>query len=160
MRCALVSLLVLGSSFAGAQRSYPQVTIPNTEVRSLRSHVTGRSYDLYVYLPSRYDPTAARKYPALYLLDAQWDFKLLTSIQGGLLYDRVVPDMIVVGITCSGPNANFDSLRAVDYTPKASPSNPSFGEGAKFLAFLETELLPFVEAQYAGDPARRALMGS
>jgi len=160
MRCALVALLVLGSSLAGAQRPYPQVTIPNTEVRSLRSHVTARSYDLYVYLPSRYDPTAARKYPVLYLLDAQWDFKLLTSIQGGLLYDRFVPDVIVVGITYSGPNANYDSLRSVDYTPRASSSNPGSGQGAKFLTFLETELIPFVEAQYSGDPARRALMGS
>ena len=138
--------------------AFPPVTIPNTEVRSLRSTTTGRSYDLYVYLPSRFVPGA--KHPVLYLLDGQWDFKLLASIQGGLLYDKFVPDVMVVGITYSGPNANYDSLRAVDYTPKASPSNPESGQAAKFLTFLETELIPFIEANYPADPTRRALMGA
>lgn len=139
-------------------RDFPAVTIPGTEVRSLRSQVTSRAYDLYVYVPSK--RTAGTRYPVLYLLDGQWDFKLLTSIQGGLLYDKFVPDVIIVGITYSGPNANYDSLRAVDYTPKASPSNPGSGQGAKFLSFLETELIPFVESNYPADPARRALMGA
>jgi predicted alpha/beta superfamily hydrolase len=139
-------------------RDFPAVTIPGTEVRSLRSQVTSRAYDLYVYVPSKW--TAGTRYPVLYLLDGQWDFKLLTSIQGGLLYDKFVPDVIIVGITYSGPNANYDSLRAVDYTPKASPSNPGSGQGAKFLSFLETELIPFVESNYPADPARRALMGA
>lgn len=141
-----------------AKPTVSQVTIPNTEVRSLQSKVTGRSYDLYVYLPSRV--ATGTKYPVLYLLDGQWDFKLLTSIQGGLLYDKFVPDVIIVGITYSGPNANYDSLRAVDYTPKASPGNPGSGQGAKFLSFLETELIPFVEANYPADPSHRALMGA
>ena len=135
------------------ERPFAPVTIPNTEVRSLRSKVTGRAYDIYVYRPTRVQP--GKRYPVLYLLDAQWDFKLLASIQGGLFYDRFVPDVIVVGITYSGPNANYDSLRAVDYTPRGSPSNPGSGQGAKFLTFLETELIPFVESDYSGDPARR-----
>ena len=142
-----------------ARPSYPPVTIPNTEVRSLHSKVTGRNYDLYVYLPPRVEIGSSKRNPVLYLLDAQWDFKLLASIQGGLFYDKFVPDVIIVGVTYSGPNANYDSLRAVDYTPKAGP-NPGSGQGAKFLSFLETELIPFVEASYPADPTRRALMGS
>jgi predicted alpha/beta superfamily hydrolase len=140
--------------------AFPAVSIPNTEVRALHSKVTGRDYELYVYLtpnPSR-DPAA--KHPVLYLLDGQWDFKLLASIQGGLLYDKFVPDVIVVGITYPGATANYDSLRAVDYTPLASSSNPGSGDGARFLAFLKAELIPFVEKNYATDPSRRALMGS
>ena len=140
--------------------AFPAVSIPNTEVRALHSKVTGRDYELYVYLapsPSR-DPAA--KHPVLYLLDGQWDFKLLASIEGGLLYDKFVPDVIVVGITYPGATANYDSLRAVDYTPLASSSNPGSGDGAKFLAFLKTELIPFVEKNYSADPSRRALMGS
>lgn len=129
-------------------------------MRTLHSAATGRDYALYVYLPSRRDPDPARRYPVLYLLDAQWDFKLLTSIQGGLLYDRYVPDVIIVGITNPGANARHDSLRAVDYTPRAEPRNPGSGGGARFLQFLRTELIPFVEAEYPADPARRGLMGS
>ena len=39
-----------------------------------------------------------RRYPVLYVLDGQWDFKLMLSVQGGLAYDGFVPDMIIVGI--------------------------------------------------------------
>lgn len=143
-----------------APTTFPAVTIPNTEVRSLHSAVTGRDYALYVYLPASPSRDPAAKHPVLYLLDGQWDFKLLASIQGGLLYDKYVPDVIVIGITYPGAKANYDSLRAVDYTPVASPSNPGSGDGAKFLSFLKTELIPFVEKNYAADPTRRALMGS
>jgi uncharacterized protein len=141
-------------------RAFPAVTIPNTEVRSIHSAVTGRDYELYVYLPASPARDAAVKHPALYLLDGQWDFKLLASIQGGLLYDKYVPDVIIVGITYPGAKANYDSLRAVDYTPVASPSNPGSGDGARFLSFLKTELIPFIEKNYSADPTRRALMGS
>jgi predicted alpha/beta superfamily hydrolase len=151
--------MLVSQSADGQAGAYPQVTIPNTEVRTLHSAITGRDYDLYVYLPAR-DRAPGHRHPVLYLLDAQWDFKLLTSIQGGLLYDRFVPDVMVVGITYHGANANYDSLRAVDYTPVASRSNPGSGQGAKFLDFLERELIPFVEASYPADPARRGLMGS
>jgi gluconolactonase len=142
-----------------AQTHLP-VTIPETEIRTITSRETGHRYDLYVYKPARITRDGARKYPVLYLLDGQWDFKLLASIQGGLFYDRYVPDVIIVGITYSGPRANYDSLRAVDYTPVASPANPNSGGGTRFLAFLERELIPFVESEYPADPARRGLMGN
>jgi len=143
-----------------AQNTFPSVSIPNTEVRRLHSAATSRDYEIYVYLPASPSRSADAKHPVLYLLDAQWDFKLLASIQGGLLYDKYVPDVIIIGITYPGARANYDSLRAVDYTPVASPSNRGSGDGAKFLAFLKTELIPFVEKNYSADPSRRALMGS
>lgn len=136
----------------------PPVTIAGTELRTIHSAITGRDYDLYVYPPPRPEP--GRRYPVLYLLDAQWDFKLLTAIEGGLLYDRYVPDVIIVGITYHGANANYDSLRAIDYTPNASPANPGSGGGARFLGFIERELIPFVESRYPIDPSRRGLMGA
>jgi predicted alpha/beta superfamily hydrolase len=139
---------------------YPEVTIPNTEVRRMHSRSTGTDYDLYIYLPRPESRGADKKYPVLYLLDGQWDFKLLTSIQGGLVYDKWTPDVVIVGITYTGPHANYDSLRAVDYTPRTDASTPWSGGGDKFLAFLKTELIPFMEANYQGDPEHRLLMGS
>ena len=164
MRTRHAALLGLGVTLAagraGAQAGgkYPAVTIPNTEVRSLRSTITGRDYDLYLYLPANMTP--GTKYPVLYLLDGQWDFKLLASIQGGLLYDKWVPDVIVVGITYAGARANYDSLRAIDYTPLPGPNNPGSGGGARFLAALKTEIIPFIETSYPADPTKRALMGA
>src|SRR5689334_23293138 len=94
----------------------PRVSLPDTEVRQLKSPATGRSYDIYVLLPTDYAKTD-RKYPVLYVLDGQWDFKLLDSIYGGLLFDQFVPEMIIVGITYSGEDPDYGALRAMDYTP-------------------------------------------
>lgn len=141
---------------------YPAVTIAGTEVRSLHSAQTGRDYEIDVYLPSNYGQNTAQRYPVLYLLDAQWDFKLLASIQGGLLYDRFNPEIIVVGITWPGINVDYNALRALDLTPTSVAATPGSGGAPRFLAFLTQELIPFIEANYRADPdpAKRGLMGN
>lgn len=141
-------------------QTFPRVTIPQSEVRSLESSATGRSYDLYVRLPEEYEQDQGMNYPVLYLLDGQWDFKLLDSIYGGLYYDNFVPAMIIVGITYSGENPDYGALRALDYTPVRDPFFPGSGEGAKFLAFFKEELIPGIESEYRADSSRRMLMGS
>lgn len=126
----------------------------------MKSTSTGRDYDLYIHVPASYDQDKTKKYPVLYILDGQWDFKLMDSVLGGLIYDKFVPDMIMVGITYSGENVNYDSLRAMDYTPTAVQDAKGSGDGSKFLKFLKTELIPFVEANYRADPSHRVLQGS
>jgi predicted alpha/beta superfamily hydrolase len=137
--------------------AFPQVTLPGTEVRVLKSSSTGRDYDIYVRIPEGYGEST-KKYPVLYLLDGQWDFKMLDSIYGGLFYDNFVPEMLIVGITYSGINPDYNALRAMDYTPKGDI--PGSGDAPKFLAFFKQELIPFVEANYRTNPAQRYLMGS
>jgi predicted alpha/beta superfamily hydrolase len=136
------------------------VTLPGSEVRALKATATGRSYDIYIRLPSEYTTNTTERYPVLYVLDGQWDFKLLDSIQGGLYYDGFTPEMIIVGITYSGANPDYNALRAMDYTPVADSSLPGSGDAAKFLTFLKDELIPLIETNYRADASRRVLMGS
>ena len=140
--------------------SFTRVTIPNTEIRQLKSSATGRSYDLYVRFPDEYAQDGAKKYPVLYVLDGQWDFKLLDSIYGGLYYDGFIPEMLIVGITYSGDNPDYGALRAMDYTPVRDAFFPGSGDGPKFLAFFKEELIPFVESEYRAESSDRMLMGS
>lgn len=135
------------------------VSIPDSQLRHLKSSATGRNYDIYVLLPSNYAQNQ-KKYPVLYLLDGQWDFKLLDAIYGGLFYDEFVPEMIIVGITYSGKDADYGALRAMDYTPVHDPFLFGSGDAPKFLAFLKEQLLPFVESEYRVDSSQRVLMGS
>ena len=135
------------------------MTIAGSEVRSLKSTNTGREYDIYMHLPSDYGKDTGKKYPVVYILDGQWDFKLMDSVLGGLVYDKFVPQMILVGITYSGENPDYDSLRAMDYTPVAGPPKGS-GDAPKFYAFMKNELMPFIEKSYRCDEKQRVLMGS
>ncbi|MBN2116935.1 MAG: alpha/beta hydrolase [Anaerolineales bacterium] len=161
----LLPFLALGACAQPAPESTPvpasstpaRVSLPDTEVRQLKSSETGRNYDIYIRLPAEY--TQTKKYPVLYLLDGHWDFKLLDSIYGGLYYDGFVPEMIIVGITYSGDNPDYNSLRAMDYTPFHESFVPGSGDAPKFLAFLKKELFPLIESSYRVDTSRRVLMG-
>lgn len=162
--CLSLLLIVSASAQQSAQAqdapTFPRVAIPGSLMRTLKSAHTGRDYDLYIQLPDGNAQNKEKKYPVLYVLDGQWDFKLLDSVYGGLHYDKFVPEMIIVGITYSGPNPNYDVLRARDYTPAPESRRPGTGDAPKFLSFLKTELLPFIETNYRGDASRRVLMGS
>ena len=139
-------------------QKFPSVEIKGSEIRTLKSKDTGRDYDLYIQPTG--DLKSGKKYPVLFVLDGQWDFKLLDSVYGGLHYDKFAPDMIIVGITYSGENPNFDELRAMDYTPTPETRHKGSGDAAKFLKFLKSDVIPFVEKNYNADPSKRILMGS
>src|SRR4029450_457914 len=80
-----LSLLVLSVCFAAQVCSASSVTLPGSELRMMKSPSTGRDYDLYIHKPADFDKSTDKKYPVLYLLDGQWDFKLLDSGIGGLV---------------------------------------------------------------------------
>ena len=160
-RIVWVVLLLSTGAAVGAPKPpvYPPVTIANSELRTLDSQSTGRKYDLYIRKPADYDKSPDKKYPVLYLLDGQWHFKLVDPIVGGLVYDRWIPDIIVVAITYSGTKPDYEALRAMDYTPTPVPTSKGSGDAPKFLKFLETEVIPFAESNYRIDPTRRVLGG-
>lgn len=161
--CRIAAALLLAPAIGLAQgeaAAPPSVTIAGSELRSLKSRSTGRDYDLYVLLPGGYAQNSTKRYPVVYVLDGQWNFKLMASVSDGLVYDKFVPEMIVVGITYSGAKANYDSLRVLDLTTVAVSATPGSGGAPKFLAFLEQEVLPFVDSIYRADPSQRVLIGS
>ena len=140
--------------------TFPRVSIADSEVRQLESSATGRSYDIYIHFPAEYEQNLEKKYPVLYVLDGQWDFKLIAAICGSLVFDEFIPETIIAGITYTGDNPDYSALRAIDYTPATDREFPGSGEGPKFLAFLKEELLPFIESNYRADTSQSVLMGS
>jgi predicted alpha/beta superfamily hydrolase len=159
-------IILLVAAMFGQQPSearleaFPKVTVPGSHVRTIKSTSTGRDYELYIHLPSNYEQDKNTKYPALYILDGQWDFKLMDSVLGGLVYDKFVPQMILVGVTYSGDNPNYDGLRVMDDSPVADEHVRGSGDAPRFLKFFKTELVPFVETNYRADPSHRVLQGS
>lgn len=144
--------------------SYAPQTVPRTQLRPLPHSANGRDYLLYVSLPASYGKSPEKKYPVLYLCDGYWDFNLVTSFLGNLLYDQVIPEFIVVGIGYQGEQPDFDALRTYDYTPVPEPTRDPEGKrtghAPEFLHVVQTEIIPFVEKEYRADPSYRALGGS
>ncbi|MGZ4019590.1 MAG: alpha/beta hydrolase, partial [Flavisolibacter sp.] len=139
--------------------SAQEVTIPGTATKEIvSSMVKGQQYVLHIMLPGGY-ATSTKIYPVVYLMDSQWDFPLVTALYGEQYYDGFIPQMIIVGVTWGGKNPNPDSLRARDYTPTNVKGTPQSGGADKFLAFMQKELFPFIEANYRADKNDRTLVG-
>lgn len=149
------------SKAAAAPRKF---VISRSEIIEMTSEETGRHYEISVAVPESYAKEPDRRYPVVYLLDAQWDFPLLHTMAGGLRYDKAIPDLFIVGITYGGENPDFNKHRIEDYTPtrskEPSTSEPRGGDGPKFLSFLEHKVLPAIEGKYRIDSSQRVLTGS
>jgi len=156
----LIVLLFLSNiALAGEFRQY---VIGNSEIRELHSELTGKDYELLIGLPRGYKQKPEKVYPVIYLLDGQWHFPLVNSMYGNLQFDKVAPEYILVGITYGGENPDYITLRGDDYMPSVNAKlDPTVGGNAeKFLNFLESKIIPFVEKEYRVDPAKRVLSGS
>ncbi len=137
----------------GQQRSNPLIVGRHD---SIYSEILNEERKLWVYLPYRdNDSIAARKkYPVIYLLDGEWNFKLVRGMLGYRSARGMLPKMILVGIL----NVN----RWRDFTPTATnlyPEDGISGGGEAFISFLENELIPFIDKKYPTGPYR-TLIGS
>jgi predicted alpha/beta superfamily hydrolase len=134
-----------------------QFVLDNTEIISIHSKNTGRDHELVIVYPASYAANPEKTYPVLYYLDAYWDTPLLSSIYGGLSYDRDIPEFIMVGFSYPA-TANYGKERRVDYTFTAAEKGT--GKGQMFLDFIQKEVVPLIETKYRGDKKDRILAGS
>ncbi len=115
-------------------------------VDEIQSAALSEKRILNIYLPEGYSKGDTTKYPVVYLLDgsADEDFIHITGLfqfNNFSWIDRV-PKSIIVGIT------NVDRKKDFTYPTKIEAdkkSYPTAGHSAKFIAFLENELQPFIE---------------
>ncbi|WP_353482857.1 alpha/beta hydrolase-fold protein [Haliscomenobacter sp.] len=124
------------------------------KIDSVQSTILGENRKIWVHVP---DGGANQKYPVVYVLDGDGHFssvvgmiQQLSTING----NTMCPKMIVVGI----PNTD----RTRDLTPTHIDADPAMmmdsafsktsGGGEKFIAFIEKELMPYIEAKYPTAP--------
>jgi uncharacterized protein len=118
---------------------------------------------IWIYLPKSEDDSELNKqhYPVVYLLDADEHYAAFREIilQVNADGSSVFPDMVVIGI----PNTN----RSRDLTPthsvldskgKKTRSFKPSGGGDNFIAFIQDELIPYVESKYPVS-SHRTLIG-
>ena len=157
---------------------YPEVTIPNTELRTIRSHIVDQEFNIYVQLPSTYFTDSTTIYPTLYVTDANRAFPLVANISTVLTYPNgKLPEIVVVGIGYPIEDmSEWAAWRTRDLTPThdtntdnhwntllAKLSHRTFdvrsGGASKFLDFIIHELIPFIESHYHVSRSDRGLAG-
>lgn len=161
MKSPLVLLAAcLAAVSALAAPAHPPHVIGNSELRVLSPNAAGRHYQLSVGLPASYRSQPERRYPVVYVTDGYWDFQKLDAIRGSLVFDKVVPEFIIVGLGYAGENLNYGNLRSWELSPVQRGDDTATGHAAEFLQTIESEIIPFIEREYRADPGHRVLAGA
>jgi predicted alpha/beta superfamily hydrolase len=137
--------------------------LKGTQVWTVPDPVSGRDYEVFVSLPASYETSPDRRYPVLYVTDADYAFPILRQIARRVnLEGPVIEEFILVGLSYSRGDSPKVS-RNRDYTPTPngprSASSTVHGGGPAYQTYLKTQALPFIEARFRADPARRVLLG-
>jgi predicted alpha/beta superfamily hydrolase len=157
---------------------FPPATVPDSEVRTLFSKILNQEMNIFIKLPVLYRRNSDKKYPCWYVTDANRAFPMIANI--GNIFE--VPDpgkgeMIIVGIGYKIRDmADWAAFRTRDLTPTNDPEVDGYfnkllnqttgrqfdirsGGADKLLAFITTELIPFVESNYRVSLTDRYLGG-
>ena len=138
--------------------------LKDTQVWDVPDPVSGRRYQVFVSLPASYEQSPERRYPVLYVTDADYGFPLIRSISRRINLDRpAVEEFILVGLSYATGETGAGSRRR-DYTPtpngpESAPAGAVHGQSAIYRQYLREQALPFVERRFRADPARRVFMG-
>lgn len=142
------------------------VSLPNTEVVSLKSQRNGVEYKLYISYPSDLK-TSKTEYPLIVSLDADYSFAIIRNIVQHLADRHDTPPIIIVSIAYAGETTqhSYRMNRSRDYTPVFDADDgygadfqKQSGGAPAFLDFIRHELLPFMEKEYRAS-GRQALVG-
>ncbi|KOP66760.1 esterase [Bacillus sp. FJAT-18019] len=142
--------------------------VPGTLTWSMQSKETGRKYRIFIAEPMGPPPEGG--YPVLYSLDANATFGTLAeAIRLQSRTPRGIPSALIVGIGFESDSPivsderfyNFTEFAADDELP-VRPNGmkwPETGGIEAFLTFIEFQLKPAVEKQYAVNRSKQALFG-
>lgn len=113
------------------------------EAIQFTSAILGEDREVLIAVPEGYADSDA-SYPVLYVLDGRQNLPHVLGSADVLTRTGGMPPTIIIGIT----GANRDR----DYSTSTVDSIPTSGGGAKFLSFIEEELIPFVDQNYRTVP--------
>jgi len=113
----------------------------------LHSEILGENREIMIHVPREFQPDLDTVYyPVMYVFDAGTAFLPVVALMTQLstsMADEICPQMIVVGI--NHPDRNTDLGLELDTNQKISAGSL---EADKFTAFIEKELMPYIDSHY------------
>ncbi|RYE15899.1 MAG: alpha/beta hydrolase, partial [Sphingobacteriaceae bacterium] len=130
---------------------------PPSNVLTIHSKVLNENRKIYIHCPQPDSANLDKRFPVLYVMDADNHFELLAHYADYLSRPDVLamPKVIVVGISNTDRRRDLTPTESIiDYLGKPDSSNrlkPS-GGNENFLQFISTELMPTIEKKYKTEP--------
>ncbi|GGO73281.1 alpha/beta hydrolase [Bowmanella pacifica] len=148
----LILLIAVGIGFKRYIQDYTSDFIDVT----LYSNVLDEERKLFIRLPNNYDST--KRYPLVIKTDGNFNLARWDELLSEFSAQQKAQDSIVVAV----PNLVWSDSRNRDLVPpyarrevniEARPAELNspelFGQADRFLRFIETELIPYIEQHYA-----------
>ena len=159
-RLFLISLVISFTALASAQTNKASQPTKSKafvlgEIQELPSKQLNEKRVLNIYLPEGYSQNDTTRYPVIYLLDgsADEDFIHIAGLVQFNSFEWInqVPKSIVVGIANTDRKRDFTFPTNIEEHLKKWPTT---GHSDAFMAFIETELQPFIDKTYKTTNAR------
>jgi enterochelin esterase-like enzyme len=142
-----------------AQDPCKSTVVGDLRIEHLQSKIFGRIITVRIWLPPNYNDATqvTRKFATLYMLDGQNAFDQCTAFKNeqelridetvtGLIADRVIEPMIVVGIdSAHGEGRDYEYEAWKDPLTDGNQREPA---GKQLPAFFGNELMPFISNRY------------
>jgi predicted alpha/beta superfamily hydrolase len=111
---------------------------------TIPSKILGQQRKVWIHIPTSNGGNKIKDrghYPVIYLLDGSENFNTVVSITEHMAESSLCPPMIVVGIVHSN--------RLTELTTGTDKELPGVvGSGEKFMAYVEKELIPYIDVTY------------
>ncbi|MET4577442.1 alpha/beta hydrolase [Ottowia thiooxydans] len=138
--------------------------IAGSEVWDVPDPISKRGYQIFVALPPSYAKQPQRRYPVLYVTDADYAFPIIRQLGRRLNVEGPqIEEFILVGLSY-GKGEDGSVSRQRDYTPtpngpSTAPPNAVHGQARAYQQYLRDQVKPFITARYRADPARAIFLG-
>jgi uncharacterized protein len=165
----IVLAIACAAGLAGCAGGVRPYTLADTQVVDLPAPDRAHDLSLFVSLPRGYGEHPDARYPAIYLLDADYSFAIARNELRHFTDRGQAHEAILVGIAYPGAEADiglYHRTRVRDYTPTQAVGSgydaemdKISGHAPEFLKQIEEQVIPAVERRYRTDPAARMLVG-
>jgi predicted alpha/beta superfamily hydrolase len=135
LSCLFFNLQVEAQTVSNQPDSLGPFYLKNIDTWSIHSNGIGEDYTLYVLRTAAYD-TSNIQLPVLYMTDGDWNMTVAMNCFSMLRQDYNTREPLIVGIGY-GKEKN---QRVRDLSPETG--------GPAFLAFIEKEVMPFIDKKY------------
>lgn len=138
--------------------------VPGSEVFDLADGRRAIPYQLFVSLPPSYGTQPDRRYPVVFVTDADYGFPMLRLIGRRMNGEGPrIEEFILIGLSYAKGEDGVVSRRR-DYTPTAkgpstAPPDAHHGEALQYRDFLRDTVLPYVDSKWRTQPGRRVYVG-
>lgn len=154
-RCFMTLLLFVALQ---AQSQHTETyKYPPSSILTIHSKVLNEDRKIYIHCPKPDSSDLDKRFPTLYIMDADNHFELLAQYADYLSRPDVlaIPKIIVVGISNTDRRRDLTPTKSIlDYLGKPDSSDilKASGGNKNFLQFIRTELMPIIDKNYKTEP--------